>query len=824
VATQSLTHDEAVRRAALIRVASYDIHLTLESTETFTSRTVVRFGAASPGESTFVELADATSARAVLNGVTLPDSAFDDNRIALDGLLADNELVVEATLPCVTDGDGMHAYVDPADGATYLSAYCGMALAQRVFACFDQPDLKATISLSVDAPEDWTVLASGRPTSTGGRTRRFAVTPPISTYLFVVCAGPWASVTWEHAGLPFGWHARASLAEELERDSAELRRITAAAFDAYAGLFDEPFPFDSYDQVMAPGQNWGALETPGCVTFRDEFLPRGEASAADRQLRAMVIAHEMAHMWFGDLVTMRWWQDSWLSESFADYMGFRVAAADAGFGETWPGFSVLFKPFAYEADERRSTHPVAPGLESAPDVDTAFGNFDQLTYGKGNSVVRQLVTWLGEDDFLRGVNLYLGRHRHGNAGLDDFLAALDAVTDREVLDWAEAWLTTTGFDTIQVERDPDGVPVLTRSGLRPHRMMVTALEPTDRGLVHRDERMVDLADEPVRFTDWPGFVVVPNSHDHTYARLRPDASTWQALADHLCEIDELAVRAVVWATAFDLVRCAELDPSQLVRMIVAHLPREDHPAVVEAVLERTLRVDLPRHFDATSVVAARSAVAEACTATLAAWSDRAIRLAATRGLARCTTDAALLRDWLDSGRTAQGVTVDTDLRWRVTRRLAELEAVDEAFLDAAEAADRSTEGELGAARARAALPSRSAKDRAFELMAADDTPNRIFSSTVEGLWVPEQASLLEPYVERYLAEAPRWAERRGQGYALEIGQSFPPHAVVPATVEQLRTALSGEVPQVLRRQWDDALDDLERGLRVRASYSSPVSG
>jgi aminopeptidase N len=822
VTTRSLTREEAVRRARLVDVTSYDVRLELTEGETFGSRTTIRFDCTEPGAGTFVELADALGVTARLNERAVPMDGIDGNRISLTSLESHNELVVEAILPCVTSGDGMHRYVDPADGATYVSAFCGMALAQRVFACFDQPDLKAAITLTVDAPEDWTILASGCPTGAEGRVRNFAATPPISTYLFVVCAGPWHSVTWEHRDLPFAWHARRSLAAELDRDAAELRRITERCFDAYADLFDEPFPFESYDQVMAPGQNWGALETPGCVTFRDELLFHGEASEGDRQLRAMIICHEMAHMWFGDLVTMRWWEDSWLSESFADYMGFRTAADAAGYGDAWPGFSVLRKPGAYEADERRSTHPVAPRPESVTDVDAAFGNFDQLTYAKGNSVLRQLVTWLGEDTFLRGANTYLTRHRLGNAELDDFLRALDEASDRDVFPWAEAWLQTTGFDTMNVRRDPDGVPVLSRTGSRPHRMLVTALEATRHGLVQSGQQWVDLADEPVRFEEWAGLLVVPNSHDHTYARLRPDPETWQALADHLSDIDDVAIRAVVWATAFDLVRCAELDPADLVRMVGTHLPVEDHPVVFEAVLSRMLNVDLPRHFDTLSATRARAALADACAATLATETrDRALRLAATRGLSRTSSDGDLLRSWLDAGATDADVRVVSDLRWRVVRRLAELGAVDEDTISAERAADPSSQSELGAACARAALPEADAKRRAWELVSSDNTSNRVFTATFAGFWVPEQADLLAPYIDRYLAEAPDWANRRGQGFSLTIGEVLPPHAVDMATLAGLRAALRRDVPTVLRRQWEDALDDLVAALRVRGLSGSP---
>jgi len=816
--TLSLSRDEAVRRAALLDVTSYDVELALSASATFSSRSTIAFTCHEPGAETFAELADALSASATLNGKALAPDAFDGNRIRLADLREHNELTVEARLPCVTSGDGMHRYLDPADGATYLSAFCGSDLAQQVFACFDQPDLKATISLSVTAPQDWTVLANGRQLATADddpAERRFAATPPISTYLFVVCAGPWHSVTWEHAGLPFGWHARRSIGTALDRDADELRRITEACFDHYAAVFDEPFAFDSYDQVLAPGLNWGALETPGCVTFRDEMLHPGGASEAQREERAMVIAHEMAHMWFGDLVTLRWWEDIWLNESFADYMGFEVAGAAAGFGSTWTGFTIAREPLGYAADRRRSSHPVAPLPESVVDTDAGFANTDMITYSKGNAVLRQLVTWLGEEAFLRGSNLFLTTHRFGNADLGDFLDALDAVTDREVRPWAEAWLRTTGFDTLAVRRDGE-VPVLSRDGSRPHRTTVTAYASGGAGLVHSDSRMVDIGDHEIRFDEWAGLVVLPNAQDETFARLRTDPDSWEALAGGIGSLGAQQ-RAVVWATAFDLVAGAELPPADLLAMVGDRLADEPLPAIWEAVAARTLAEVLPRHLPADRVASARGVLAEVAAATAAAGTP-ALRLPAALLEAACTTDPDLLWHWLADGRTRDGTEVNAELRWRALARLAELGAVDLQRIDAEEVADPSSEAETGAAQARAAIPTEAAKERAWSVLAADDVGNRVFRAVASGLSVPEQADLVAPYVGRYLTEAPAWAERRGQGFSRVIGHSFPLHAVSEPVRDRLREALGGSVPTVLRRAWEDRYDDLVADLLVRRTW------
>ncbi|MFC4783468.1 aminopeptidase N [Nocardioides sp. MAHUQ-72] len=807
----SLTLDEARARAAVVSDVAYDIDLDLTGDDaTFGCRTTIRFHAAAA--ETFLELTDATDVRLLVDGGPVPDPSYDGRRIALTGLSGATEVVVEARVPYVTDGDGMHTTTDPADGERYVSAYLSLDIAQRVFPCFDQPDVKAPITLAVTADPRWTVIANGRVTSRDGGRWTFATTPRICPSLFVVCAGPWHSVTWEHAlgdrSLPFGWHARKSLAAELDRDAEELRRTTESCFDHYAELFDEPYPFDSYDQLFGPGHNWGAMETPGCVTYRDELLPRGRVTDDQRMKRATVIAHEMAHMWFGNLVTMRWWEDTWLNESFADYMGYRVAEAGAGFAGTLVAHESQRKPAAYVADERRSTHPVAPRPEDVPDVDSAFTNFDAISYAKGNSCLRQLVTWLGDEDFLAGVNAHLTAHRFGNATLEDLVGALDAASDRDVREWAELWLRRPGFDTVAVERDGDGVPVLVREGVRPHRFRVSAFhaDGTEAG-----SSLVDLGDEPLPLPEWAGLAVVPNSHGETFARLRLDAGTTAFVRDHLSTLDDDLVRTVLWAQAFDDVRTGVLPLPAYVDLVARHLPGERHPTLATAVLDRTLGPVLGRAASAAEVPGLVDAVAAACAAGLAATDDDQLSIALTRGLAATSRDADRLTSWLAEGRIDAGVELDPALRWSVVARLGTLGSIDAAGIEAERARDGSLAGDLGAARALAARPTGEAKAAAWAAALEPDVSNRMFEALLHGLWDPEQVALCAPYVDAYLAEAPGVAERRGQGFSLVVGRAFPSLEVTPAQRDRLAETLgSGKVPTVLARLWNDHLDDLRR--------------
>ncbi|MGA8248334.1 MAG: aminopeptidase N, partial [Nocardioides sp.] len=604
----SLTYTEALARAARISDVAYRIDLDLTPRESFDCRTTVTFALLDPAAATFLELADAEDLRLTVNGAPVERPSYDGTRITLHDLEPVNEVVVEARVPYVNDGDGMHSFTDPADDTTYVAAYAGMDLAHKVFACFDQPDLKAPITLTVRAPEAWTVIANGRHVPGDDDTWRFTTTPPISTYLFTVCAGPWHSHTWEHAGLPFGWHARASLAAELDRDIENMKEVTEACFDFYTRTFDEPYPFDSYDQVMGPGHNWGAMETAGCVTFRDEYLPRNEPDAGEIVDRATVIAHEMAHMWFGDLVTMKWWQDTWLNESFADFMGYHVAH-EAGVAGSWPDFSMNRKPTGYAADARRSTHPIAEDAEHLVDVDTAFNNFDMITYAKGASVLHQLVIWLGWDTFVAGTNVYLTRHRFGNAELADYLEALDSVTDRDVRGWAGAYLRTTGFDTIRVTRDGD-VPVLEREGTRPHRLSVAGLD----GASVTDTVLVDLESEARPLPELAGRAVIPNAGDEAYAAVLLDDLSWQSAVDGLADLPDALLRAVTWTNASTRVRSGVAPLGDYLEVVSRHLGRESDPVVFDGVLRRLLRVALPQWSAPEAHADTERVVAEACGA------------------------------------------------------------------------------------------------------------------------------------------------------------------------------------------------------------------
>jgi aminopeptidase N len=851
-----LTLAESRERADLVFVLGYEVELDLtRGADQFWSRTVLRFGCRTPGAATFVELRATRLLGATLNGRAVDVSALVGNRLALTDLRAENELVVEAEMPYVRTGEGMHRFCDPVDEQTYVGAYLGVDNAQRVFANFDQPDLKAPIKVVVTAPSEWTVVSNGRPlgASTAGRWD-FAVTPALSTYLFAVVAGPLRTVAGEHRGTPFALHCRRSLAEFLDEQAPEILALTYACFDRYAELFDEPFPFDSYDQAFVPELNWGAMESPGCITFRDEYVYRSDVTDVQRMHRGAVIAHEMAHMWFGDLVTMRWWDDLWLSESFAEYMGFEVLASATRFTQTWTAFAMTHKVRGYDADQRPSSHPVAPAALEVLDTERALANFDAISYEKGASVLRQLVAWLGEEVFLAGVNRFLREHRFGVATLPDLLDALAHESGKDARLWAEQWLRTAGVDTLRLVRgdedasreggplpgrDPDRIE---HPGLRTHRVALgrydILVDPLRVQL--RDRTRVTLpAGETSTRVELPGppaDLMLLNDGDLDFAKVRLDDRSMQTVFSCLSVVPEAIGRAALWTLARDLVRDGELAASDYLTLVGRALPHEDNLFVAQGVLTFARDQVIDRYLDPLLRTEALVSFGDTCRLVHPGAGERSeagLRLAAARGaVSAAVTDVDVedLRDSLDAGSLAGGTVVDSDLRWRILLRLSVLGEVDEDRIGYWLVHDTSGEGPEQAARCRAALPDRGAKEAAWEVMFGAAADSELASTydveaTARGFWHPEQRDLLSPFVMRYFDAAVQVAARRGPSVAAAVGgPGFPFHDVDPVTLAAGRECLRrGSATKALARVLDDQLDDLQRVLRVRAQTDPGTS-
>ncbi|MFD0339209.1 aminopeptidase N [Streptomyces sp. NPDC127117] len=831
-----LTRDEAQTRAKFLDVHRYSIDLDLTTgEETFDSRTVIQFTAAAAGD-TFVELKPATLRSISLDGHPLDPADLVENRFPLTALTpGTHELRIDAAMRYSRTGEGMHRFTDPTDGETYAYTQLFMEDVQRVFAAFDQPDLKSVFALTVTAPEGWTVLGNGIAEHRGDGHWTLAATPLISTYLVAVAVGPWHSVTTEHAGLPFGIHCRRSLAPYLDADADEILDITRACFDRFHEKFEEPYPFDSYDQAFVPEFNAGAMENPGLVTFRDEFVYRSAVTDTERQTRGMVIAHEMAHMWFGDLVTLAWWDDIWLNESFAEYMGYQTLAEATRFTDTWVDFGVARKGWGYDADQRPSTHPVAPDPAAVPDTASAMLNFDGISYAKGASALRQLVAWLGEKDFLAGINTHFARHKFANATLADFIDNLASATDRDVHAWADAWLRTTGVDTLTPrveESDGNWTLAVDRDGSRPHRIAVGAYDQapdavtgTER-LVLRERFEIDVPHDgtpDARPGSRPALLVL-NDGDLSYAKVRLDARSWESVVSGLSGVPDALTRAVIWNTARDMVRDGELAPAAYLEAARAHLPHETDLALAQGVLAFAGAYVADRYVSPEDRPAALTTLTALCRDLIRRTEDGhnpGLRLIAVRHLIDAATQPDTIQDWLTNGTVPGGPELDPELRWRILTRLAVLGAVDEATIAAELEQDPSATGQEGAARCRAALPTPEAKAAAWQALFNDDgLSNYLFTAVAQGFWQPEQADLVRDYVPRYYPEATALAARRGPAIAEAAGRyAFPAYAVDAENLRLGEQALGDQtlIP-ALHRRLTDQIDDLRRALDVRNAH------
>jgi aminopeptidase N len=729
-------------------------------------------------------------------------------------------------------GEGLHKYVDPADGNVYVYQHMFINNAGRVMPSFDQPDLKASFTVSVTAPSHWQVAANGELVSHSAGEWQFAATKPISTYLATLFAGPFHACTDEHDGIPLALYARAALAEHLQSQAEEIFTITKQCLDRYHEMFEIRYPFGHYQQAFAPEFNFGAMEYPGLVIFRDELLYRSAVTDSEREHRATVLAHEMAHMWFGDLVTMAWWDDLWLNESFAEYLGTRVASEATRFRDTWTTFAMQRKAWGLRADQHPSTHPVAPA--EITDTDQALLNFDGISYAKGAAALKQLVAWVGDEPFRAGLNEHFAAHEYGNATLADLLGALTKAGGRDLSGWAEVWLRRAQVNTLRTavevidgkyasvavqQTAPDAFPTL-----RPHRIGIGLFDRTSAGTVVRRKR-VEVEVEPAPLTPVPELAGEPaadllllNDGDLTYSKIRLDETSNAAVPTVLPLISESLARAVLWAATLDAVVDGERPVAELVTLVLTALPMEAEVVIVEDVLRAT-RSLVDRYSAPETRPAALELVAQAADRLLAASEPGGSRqLAAARGLIGATVDTARLRGWLDGRDVPDGLPVDADLRWLILYRLVVLGGAGRTQIDAEFARDHSAPGEQWAARCRAALPDAAGKAAAWQAIVGDASlSNRLAEMTASGFWQPEQIEVLRPYVPRYFAEMPGMMRiRSGMSAERVAGYAYPDVMVEPETRRLAAELLShDDLDPLLRRVVQDADDDLRRALAAR---------
>src|SRR6478609_920214 len=703
----NLTRDEAATRAALLDVTAYTVDLDLTSATqpeetTFISTTTLEFTCREPGADTFADLVAPTVREITLNGRSLdPATAYADSRIALDDLEETNTLVVTADCAYSNTGEGLHRFVDPADDRVYLYSQFEVPDARRVFTTFEQPDLKAPFTFTVTAPDHWKVVSNSpspeaEPLDESGKAVwRFAPTKPMSTYVTAIVAGEYHEVQHvfhgKHGDIPLGHYCRQSLVEHL--DVEELVKLTEQGFAFFEDAFDYPYPFGKYDQLYVPEYNMGAMENAGCVTLRDEYLPRSRQPRSFYEFRASVITHEMAHMWFGDLVTMKWWDDLWLNESFAEWACYWCEAEATEYTDAWTGFTNARKQTGYRADQLPSTHPIAA---DNVDLHAVEVNFDMITYAKGASVLKQLVAWVGLDPFLAGLRQYFKDHEFGNATFADLLAALEKASGRELQGWAQEWLQTAGVNTLtpSSEVGADGTygafRVLQTAApeqptLRRHRLGIGLYDEVDGRLVRRDDVEGAETEVPELVGKRQPDLLLLNDQDHAFAKIRLDERSLATVTAGLSKLDDSLARALVWSSAWDMTRDAEMSATDFVHLVLANIGAEtDSWGVTRIPTYAALAVH------AYSAPAHRAALRGEWESGL-----RELLLAAEPGSDHQLTFArsyaaispgeqafADLEGLLDGSWSVDGLAVDQDLRWVLVTALAASGRSGEALIEA----------------------------------------------------------------------------------------------------------------------------------------------
>jgi aminopeptidase N len=834
--TSNLTRDEAMTRSALITVSSYQVDLDLTGDDsTFGSVSVVRFGCAAPGSSTFINLT-APAVRAItLNGAPVSLDAFDGDRITLTGLAGDNVLRVTADCAYSHSGEGLHRFTDPADGRVYLYSDLETFDAHRVYACFDQPDMKATYQLDVTAPAEWEVVSNMAPefSEPQGEAIRwhFPATPVMPTYITAVAAGPYHVVRSEHDGIPLGLYCRKSLAAFLDAD--EIFEVTRQGFDFFHNSFGIKYPFGKYDQLFVPEFKEGAMENAGCVTFVETYIFRSRVTEFAREARGETILHEMAHMWFGDLVTMRWWDDLWLNESFATWAGTLAQAEGTRWTSAWTTFAQLYKAWAYRQDQLPSTHPIAADI---PDIAAVEVNFDGITYAKGAAVLKQLVAYVGRENFLDGVRKYFAAHAWGNATLADLLAALEETSGRDLAAWSAEWLQTAGVNTLRPSYtlDAEGrfaefaveqeAPA-THPVLRSHRIAIGLYDRTADGLMRRHRAEIDVAGPRTVVAELAGQpcpdLVLVNDEDLTYAKIRLDPRSLRTLVESIASFTDSLPAALCWSAAWDMCRDAEMAARDYVRLVLSGVPSVADISVVQTLLRQAGQA-VRRFADPGWRREGMELMARALRGLLdqaAPGSDHQLAyVRAFAGVATADDDLAVLAGLLDGSVTLDGLIVDTELRWALLGRLVSRGYLGRAAIDAELARDATDAGERQAAACRAAIPAPEAKQAAWDSMLSGGLTLAMFRAVLTGFADPDQPELVHPYREKYFAVVGDvwrdWSSATAQDF---VSRAYTVGAISEETVRQTDEYIAAaDPPAALRRLLIEGRDDVLRALRCQA--------
>ena len=773
---ENLTRHEAIERAETVSVQSYEIEIDLTAgSETFASNTRVRFSA-KEGSSTFIDAITHAVHSVVLNGEVLdPAKVSDGIRIQLPNLAAENELVVVASGKYTNTGEGLHRFVDPVDGEVYLYTQFEVPDSRRMFAVFEQPDLKATFSFNITAPAYWKIV-SNSPTPEPHELREgvsvwnFEPTPRISSYITALIAGPYVEVNDQLTSssgkvVPLGVFCRKSLFEYL--DAEYIFEKTKQGFEFFEAQFGVSYPFEKYDQLFVPEFNAGAMENAGAVTFTESYVFRSKVTDATRERRVVTILHELAHMWFGDLVTMRWWNDLWLNESFAEYASTLATAEATEWHGAWATFASLEKSWAYRQDQLPSTHPIVAEINDLEDVQV---NFDGITYAKGASVLKQLVAWVGQEPFMRGVSAYFKKHAFQNTELADLLKELEAESGRDLLDWSKLWLETAGVNLLVPQiQESEGViesfaivqsAIADYPYLRPHRLAVGLYEDVDGKLVRTERIELDVQGERTEVSELIGkkrpALLLINDDDLSYAKIRLDEQSFSTALAKLSKIEDPLARALVWGSVWDATRDGETSARNFIRLALAHIAEETESTTMMTLLRQLLTVTnlftAPKHRLEAQLEVADGLLKLAQNAK--AGSDAQLQFVKFFAqFARSHSQLVAVADLLSGKSQLDGLKIDTDLRWELLTSLSVGGKVTKERIDVELEADNTANGQKAHAAAIAALPDPKSKQEMFnKLVDTDELSNALLNSASLAFGRVLDTSLLEPFVDQYFSK------------------------------------------------------------------------
>ena len=838
----NLSRAEAKERAEHLYVNSYAVTLDVtKGDETFYSKSELSFTCNKPGYSTFIDAVGRSVISATLNGAAVDVSNFDGESIFLTNLAAENLLVIEIDAEYSKSGEGLQRSVDPSDGEVYLYSQGETAHIRNMFPCFDQPSLKATFTLTVTTPSHWEAVSNNPVESKVAKGDflewKFKTTPRIATYLDALIAGPYSHVHDLYKGqkeIPLGIYCRKSMMQYL--DPEDIFLITKQGFEYFEKVFGLAYPFEKYDQIAVVDFNFGAMENAGAVTFREDVLVfRSHMPEKSYLSRANTILHEMAHMWFGDMVTMSWWDDLWLNESFAEWSSYLALSEATRFKGAWTEFNSARKNWAYRQDQLSSTHPI---IADMVDMEAVNANFDGITYAKGASVLHQLVAHVGRPQFIAGLQKYFAKHAWGNTTLNDLLVELEAASGRKFDTWVNTWLQTAGVNTLRPQLEIDGdtyksvvisqeSPLVPQGSkeLRPHRLAVGLYDISGESLNLRKSVELDVVGASTVVSELAGEkladLLLINDRDLSYAKLRFDDRSIATLKKYLGRLNDPLARAVTWAAIWDMHRDAQISSADFIEVALSGLAGESDDAIVNIVIGQ-LGTSVEGYASDANRNKYRELLANGFWKLLQSSAPASdLQLLYSRAFAsNAHTPAQITQVRGILNGEIHGLKVDSDRRWDFLIALTERGATTQAELDAELAVDNTTSGNLFYESAKAATPNAEAKAYAFNKVMDETAPTSVRSALVAGFQRPIQRHLLTPFVDLYFENLlSEWNAKSYEGAAKYVSGMYPSWIISQSTLDKTNAWLDGvgkDAPAVLRKLVKESQDGIIRALKVAA--------